>query len=395
MKAIYYNIFGVGHIRPTLPLVRELCNRGVEIIYHSSPLRKDLIESSGAQFRNYGRDDYSASDYNPNKNFVLQNIPAAKGLLPFLQNEIETIRPDFILYDSMAPWGYILGKIYNIPAFCTVTTLAFTQEEVQAAFMQNHIEIDEANLEAMSFFKSNFNLNILLEQALGAYGDHNIVFTNETFNTPLHYPNKNFYFTGAQLSPFEKLEEKYLKAYGQKMIVMSFGTIVLNESPELLRHFIQLIEDFKDSPDTKLILAVGNASNKKILQERFAPIPKHIVIEEFIPQQSLLKFADLFINHGGMNSISEALFFGVPQIVIPIANDHFVNAAQIEKLSLGVKADFKESNSFKDVVKSCTSNELIMKSLSKMRLTPSKTINEIVQYIGNKMNQEEALQILR
>ena len=87
------------------------------MIYHSSPERRELIESTGANFCNYGYDSYSASDFNPGKNFVLQTIPAALGLLPFLREEIDREKPDFIFYDSMAPWGHILGLIYQLPAF--------------------------------------------------------------------------------------------------------------------------------------------------------------------------------------------------------------------------------------------------------------------------------------
>lgn len=387
MKAIYYNIFGVGHIKPTLPLVSELCRRGVEIIYHSSPARQSLIESTGAKFKNYGRDNYSASDYNPNKNFVLQNIPAAKGLLPFLQEELESIRPDFILYDSMAPWGYILAKIYNIPAFCTVTTLAFTQEEIQTAFSQNRIAIDEANEEAIAFFKSNFNLDISLEEALGSYGDYNIVFTNESFNSPLHYSGKNFFFTGAQITPHEQLASKYLRPHKQKMIVMSFGTIVLNEHPGLINHFIGLIEEYKNDLDTKLVLSVGNTKNVELIKERFNPLPEHIVVEEFIPQQALLKLASVFINHGGMNSVNEAIHFNVPQVIIPIANDHFINADQVERLLLGVKADPKKTHSLKQLIEGLESNKDRLARLTSLTKPSPNSVNDVVKYMEDKLER--------
>jgi UDP:flavonoid glycosyltransferase YjiC (YdhE family) len=128
MKAIVYNIFGLGHINPTLPLIKNLVEVGVEVIYHSSPERRALIESTGALFRNYGRDDYKAADYNPGKNFVLQTIPATLGLLPVLLEEIERERPDFLIYDSMAPWGKALTQITGLPSYCTVTTFALSRE---------------------------------------------------------------------------------------------------------------------------------------------------------------------------------------------------------------------------------------------------------------------------
>ena len=45
--------------------------------------------------------------------------------------------------------------------------------------------------------------------------------------------------------------------------------------------------------------------------------------------------ADVFVTHGGMNSISEALVCGTPMVVIPFVSDQPVNARRIEALGAG------------------------------------------------------------
>ncbi len=51
-----------------------------------------------------------------------------------------------------------------------------------------------------------------------------------------------------------------------------------------------------------------------------------------MPQLEVLKQANLFITHGGMNSSSESLYFGVPMIVIPVMGDQPIVAQRIEDL---------------------------------------------------------------
>ena len=50
--------------------------------------------------------------------------------------------------------------------------------------------------------------------------------------------------------------------------------------------------------------------------------------------------ADVFITHGGINSINESHFLKqVPLIVIPQHSDQFGNAKQIEKFGAGIALD--------------------------------------------------------
>ena len=39
-----------------------------------------------------------------------------------------------------------------------------------------------------------------------------------------------------------------------------------------------------------------------------------------------------------MNSVNEAMYYGVPMLVMPVINDQPLNAAQVEKLKLGKKS---------------------------------------------------------
>lgn len=387
MKAIYYNIFGLGHINPTLPLVKALKESGVEIIYHSSPERRELVEAAGAKFINYGYDDYKASDFNPGQNFVLQTIPATVGLLPFLTEEFESVRPDFIIYDSMAIWGYVIGLIYNIPAICTVTTFALSEEAKYEMFKKHGVMIDEVNLRSIEYLKEKYGVELSLSQCLGAYGKHNIVFTSKDFNPAVE---EDFLYAGVVLKnnpensafPIEILKKI---AKNKRIITMTFGTILLQQDPGLLFLYKTLIEAFTEDPSYQLILGVSSEDNVRALGK----LPSNAMAFPHIPQIEVLKHTNCFISHGGMNSINEALHFGVPLVVIPYNNDQFGNSKRVNDLKLGleVKKDEVSADLLRQAVLTVLNDIEIQQNVKLMSesFTSCRGLDGIVNYIKNNL----------
>lgn len=74
------------------------------------------------------------------------------------------------------------------------------------------------------------------------------------------------------------------------------------------------------------VVAVGAASD---LVQR-GPVPPNVRVCSHVPQPLLLECCDLFVHHGGFNSVREALRLAVPMVIIPWMNDSGVNAARCE-----------------------------------------------------------------
>jgi len=50
----------------------------------------------------------------------------------------------------------------------------------------------------------------------------------------------------------------------------------------------------------------------------------------------------MMITHGGASSVKECLYYGVPMIVIPLAEDQYGNAARVVSHGLGVRTDLRK-----------------------------------------------------
>src|SRR3982750_4328385 len=53
-------------------------------------------------------------------------------------------------------------------------------------------------------------------------------------------------------------------------------------------------------------------------------------------KQNGIKHTDVFVTHGGMNSVMEAIYYGVPMVVLPQQPEQAMTAARVAELSLGV-----------------------------------------------------------
>ncbi|MCA8932318.1 MAG: glycosyltransferase [Rhodospirillaceae bacterium] len=71
--------------------------------------------------------------------------------------------------------------------------------------------------------------------------------------------------------------------------------------------------------------------------DRYDQVPDNVAINGWFPQPSVVAEADLFIHHGGNNSFCEALYFGVPSLVMPFCWDGHDNAVRAEETGTGAR----------------------------------------------------------
>ena len=108
------------------------------------------------------------------------------------------------------------------------------------------------------------------------------------------------------------------------IVYISLGSIISNRGfcKECIRAF--------GGKNVSVILNTG-----KIQPETLGKIPKNIHAYSFVPQTQVLRNVDVFLTHCGMNSVNEAMTYGVPMVTMPFINDQISNAKRIVELKIG------------------------------------------------------------
>ena len=93
----------------------------------------------------------------------------------------------------------------------------------------------------------------------------------------------------------------------------------------------------------RLVHALSRTNHRYVVskgpQAREYDLAANMVGAEFLPQPAILPLVDLVITHGGNNTMTEALHFGKPLVVLPLFWDQYDNAQRVEETGLGVRLD--------------------------------------------------------
>jgi MGT family glycosyltransferase len=336
----FFNIPTHGHINPTLPLVQGLVEGGDRITYFAGPTFAEKIEATGASYGTYGA-GYTFEQSRTEAHAVLQGsqlAEATRALLPGLLEKLEADRPDYLLFDMSAPWGNIIAQRFDIPAVASFPHLPFNWRAFFSDTRllkkglhslrpgQGHYRELQRQMRALAReydLKRPSEINVLSSSA-----ELNLVFSTRTFQPYAESLDESYQFVGPVINSARPDESwSFERQRGQKLIYIAVGTLYQAD----LRFFQQCFDAFGDGPQA-VILSVGKAVDPADLGD----IPSNFTVAQYVPQLTILDAADLFITHGGMNSINEAVMATVPMVVVPNTIEQALNGARVEQLKAGL-----------------------------------------------------------
>lgn len=225
-KIAYVGLPAHGHTNPTLPIMKQLVEHGHEVLYYNAASFAAKVRPTAVDFRPLPeplpteREMAEALHNFINASLMLSAI--SRPLTHFLVDELAREKPDIVIYDSAAMWGYVAAREKVYISLGTI----------------NHLD--------QAFYRTVFTA-------------------------------------------------------------------------------------FAADP-AQFILSIGRQSNLSVLGR----VPDNFIVRNYVPQLDILARVDYFITHGGMNSVHEGLYYGVPEIVVPHQVEQLLNGKRVAEVKAGI-----------------------------------------------------------
>jgi UDP:flavonoid glycosyltransferase YjiC (YdhE family) len=135
-----------------------------------------------------------------------------------------------------------------------------------------------------------------------------------------------------------KAIQKRLKASKDRLIYCSFGTVKL-ENTIAVESFIKRLISVVRNKRCFLLVSITATQHWTINDE----LPDNVLFLKSAPQLEILSKASLFITHGGLNSIKEAVYACVPMLVYPLnpKMDQKGNSTRVVFHQLGLRGNLQ------------------------------------------------------
>ena len=339
-KIVFFCIPAHGHTNPTLEVVRQLIGRGHQVWYYSYNMLREKIEATGARF--ISCDDYDmeqkltpADAARIGKDLAFSTkvlVDTTLALDDQVCRDMESLRPDCIVADSMAVWGKAVALKLGIPFVSSTTTFAFNQ--YSAKIMKQSAREGLSMLTSLPKLRKQirrlqdkgYPIRNILDIIQNDDNTHTVVYTSPEFQPCAETFSDKYAFVG----PSVRAASDTIEKTRDKLIYVSMGT-VNNDMVPLYRRCIEAV----GATGHQAILSVGTMTDLDAL----GPLPEHVSVYPYVDQIAVLEKADVFLSHCGMNSVSESLYFGVPLVMLPQTSEQGGVCRRVLQLGAGVKLE--------------------------------------------------------
>lgn len=337
-KIVFFCIPAHGHTNPTLGVVRELVSRGHQVWYYSYEIMREKIEAAGANF--VACDNYDMEQKLSPKEAVRVGkdlafsikilVDTTLALDEMVCRDMKLLQPDCIVADSMAVWGKAVALKLGVPFVSSTTTFAFNKHSARimpqgiGELLRMMMSMPKVSRHIRRLQERGYPVKTVLDILQNDDHTHTVVYTSPEFQPCADtFSREHYAFVGPSIchtaSEVEKTREK--------LVYISMGT-VNNDLLLLYRSCIAALGE----TNYQVILSVGNLVDMASFQN----VPENVKVYPKVDQIAVLQKADVFLTHCGMNSVNEALYFGVPLVMLPKTAEQRGVANRVSQIGAGI-----------------------------------------------------------
>jgi MGT family glycosyltransferase len=341
-RVLFINGGSEGHVNPTIGVVQELVLRGEEVVYFTIEAYRERMEKTGAIVRTFDDQKFIKAFVSGGRDYLLERVNGllltADIVIPSVLEQIKGEHFDYIIHDSMFGCGYLLAQILKLPAINSCTSFAQSKESFDDLMQHFFLNVPAEIVEPIN--DKFHSLTLMLQEKYEVeipspyevFCNHaplTIIYTTRDFQPYEEAFDHTYQFVGPSIfSRLTHVDFDLTEIKGKRPIYISLGTI-FNQA---LDFYKLCFEVFGNTNDT-IVMSVGEKTPMADLGE----IPENFIVKRYVPQMDVLQSAKLFITHGGMNSTNEALYFGVPLIILPQSADQPIIAEQVASRGAGIR----------------------------------------------------------
>ena len=337
-----FNFPAIGHINPNLAVVEELVSRGHRVTCTVTEHFVEAIKSVGAEpivydsaFGEFYRSPYTADAL---QGEGLRCLDDALRVVGAVEEHFGDDLPDLVLHDFMAWGGRFFASKHGVRQVRLFPSYAINESfSIQERFPLATFE-DEKVIEMVGKLASLLPQYGLDPDPMAFFKDIpdlGIVFMPRSFHYEGETFDERFVFAGPCLRDRSGFQGTWTpRTPGRPVLLVSLGTAATGW-PEF---FPMAVEALVGSP-YEVVLATGDHTTP----EELGDLPAHVSARRHVPQLDVLRKATVFVTHGGMNSVMESLYYGVPMVVVPMGNDQPTVARRVVELGLGEALDARSA----------------------------------------------------
>ncbi len=335
---LFFSLPYHGHVHPCLPVIEELVHRGERILAYTTEEFQPMLAAIGAEYRAFPHKQSDKRGLVALVTMAHWQLRVTASCMEQLAQEARANRAEYVLVDAYCHWGYALAQHLSLPVVvlnCTFPSAFQSISRLQSILL---------DLRAVPSVLPTVIRFLILDRRLArrwripplvspialAHPRHaleHLILAHELLR-PCGV-DKSYHFVGPCLRKRGSTRGEPLPPPdGRPLVYVSLGTI-FNDRPEFYRLCIEAYSDRR----YQVLISTGTRDEAAL---PFA-VPENIHLRRQVDQIAALERAAVFLSHGGVNSLSEALYAGVPLVLFPQANDQFALSELMEQRGIGVR----------------------------------------------------------